>query len=306
MKKWLFVLVACLMTLAACGNNADKKAEDTEKSSTVDYHLDNGKTIKIPSEPKRIILMGASYTGNLLDLGIKPVGVDEYAFQSEILAPKLKGVEKLGAGDVEKVATLKPDLIISFDTDKNNSKYAKIAPTIPVAYAKHNYLQIHEELGKIVGKEKEAKVFVDKWKEETAKDGKEIKAKLGGDLTYTIYQFFQKEIYAYGDNWGRGSEIIYQAFGLKMQENVIKDIKPTGWKKISAEEISKYAGDVVLYSSDAGKDVNSIVKSNVWKNMGAVKNNRVVQYDAEDFWFNDPISLEHQRKVLKEELMKLK
>ncbi|GGB08497.1 ferrichrome ABC transporter substrate-binding protein [Macrococcus hajekii] len=306
MKKWLFALLVCIMTLAACGNTSDDKGKEEKSDSMVDYKLDNGKMIKIPAEPKRIVLMGASYTGNLLDLGVKPVGVDEYAFQSEILAPKLKGVEKLGAGDVEKVATLKPDLIISFDTDKNNSKYEKIAPTIPVSYAKHGYLEIHEELGKIVGKEKEAKAFVDQWKEKTAKDGKEIKSHLGDDLAYTIYQFFQKDIYAYGDNWGRGSEIIYQAFGLKMQEDVAKDIKPTGWKKISAEEIAKYAGDVVLYSSDAGKDSNSIVQSNVWKNMDASKNNRVIQYDAEDFWFNDPISLEHQRKVLKEELLKLK
>lgn len=42
------------------------------------------------------------------------------------------------------------------------------------------------------------------------------------------------------------------------------------------------------------------------ENMDAVKNNRLVEYDAEDFWFNDPISLEHQRKVLKEKLMNLK
>ncbi|TDM02304.1 hypothetical protein [Macrococcus carouselicus] len=86
---------------------------------------------------------------------------------------------------------------------------------------------------------------------------------LGADTTYTIYQFFRKDIDAYGDNWGHGSEIIYQAFDRKMQADVEKDFKPTGWKKISAEEISKYASDVVLFSSDAGKDMNSIVKSNV-------------------------------------------
>ncbi|TDM12782.1 iron-hydroxamate ABC transporter substrate-binding protein [Macrococcus lamae] len=308
MKKWFVLLIACLLMLAACGNtSSEKKAEDTKssESSKVNYKLDNGKTIKIPENPKRVVLMSASYTGNLLELGVKPVGVDAYAFQSDILKPKLKGVTQLGAGDVEKIVELKPDLIISFDTDKNNSKYAKIAPTIPISYAKHGYLDIHEELGQIVGKEKEAKAFVDQWKEKTAEDGKEIKEKIGADKTVSIYQVFQKKIYVYGDNWGRGSEIIYQAFGLKMPEAVTKDVKPTGWKEISAEQIGKYSGDILLISSDTGKISNSIVESNVWKNLDAVKNDRVIQYDSEDFWFNDPISLEHQREVLKKELMKI-
>lgn len=308
MKKWLVLLLTCLLMLAACGSNSSDKSEKKSdgESTKVDYKLDNGKTIKIPKHPKRVVLMSASYVGNLLDLGVKPVGVDSYAFQSDILKPKLKGVAKLGAGDVEKVLELKPDLIISFDTDKNNSKYSKIAPTIPVSYAKHGYLEIHEELGKILGKEKEAKAFVDKWNKETAADAKEIKGHIGNDKTFSIYQLFQKKIYVYGDNWGRGSEIIYQAFDLKMQKNIVKDVKPTGWKEISAEDISKYAGDVIFISSDTGKISNSIVDSKVWKSLSAVTNKQVIQYDSEDFWFNDPISLEHQRKFIKNELMKLK
>ncbi len=303
MKKILILFIACIITLAACGNQDSKKEQ---KETTVEFKTDSGKTIKIPKEPKRIVVMGASYVGNLIDLGVTPIGADQYAFQSDILKPKLKGVEQLNPGDVEKVAKLKPDLIISFDTDKDNKKYEKIAPTIPFTYTKHGYLEVHELLGKIVGKEKEAKAFVDKWNKETKKDGKEIKKHLGEDKTYSIFQFFQKEIYVYGDNWGRGSEIIYQAFDLKMQDKIVKDVKPTGWKKVSSESLSSYAGDIVLVSSDAGSATNTVTESNLWKNMDAVKNNRLVEYDSEDFWFNDPISLEHQRKVLKDKLMNLK
>ncbi|WP_414051968.1 ABC transporter substrate-binding protein [Macrococcus animalis] len=307
MKKLFALFIACIMVLAACGGSSDKKEtkETSGKSEMVDFKLDNGKTIKIPKQPKRIVIMGASYVGNLLDLGVKPVGADQYAFQSDILKPKLDGVEKLNPGEIEKIIKLKPDLILSFDTDKDNAKYAKIAPTIPFTYTKHGYLDVHELLGKIVGKEKEAKSFVDEWNSTTKKDGEEIKKHLGTDKKFSIFQFFQKEIYVYGDNWGRGSEIIYQAFGLDMQDKIKKDVKPTGWKKVSAESLGDYAGDIVLVSSDTGKISNTVTESKVWKNMDAVKNNKIVQYDAEDFWFNDPISLEHQRKVLKEALLKL-
>ncbi|WP_414049033.1 ABC transporter substrate-binding protein [Macrococcus animalis] len=307
MKKLFALFIACIMVLAACGGSSDKKEtkETSGKSEMVDFKLDNGKTIKIPKQPKRIVIMGASYVGNLLDLGVKPVGADQYAFQSDILKPKLDGVEKLNPGEIEKIIKLKPDLILSFDTDKDNAKYAKIAPTIPFTYTKHGYLDVHELLGKIVGKEKEAKSFVDEWNSTTKKDGEEIKKHLGTDKKFSIFEFFQKEIYVYGDNWGRGSEIIYQAFGLDMQDKIKKDVKPTGWKKVSAESLGDYAGDIVLVSSDTGKISNTVTESKVWKNMDAVKNNKIVQYDAEDFWFNDPISLEHQRKVLKEALLKL-
>ncbi|RXK18580.1 ABC transporter substrate-binding protein [Macrococcus sp. DPC7161] len=301
MKKLLVLLMACLLVVAACGN----KEEKTSNNDKVDFKLDNGKTIKIPKKPKRIVLMAPSYAGNLLALGVKPVGSDPYPFASNILKDKLKGVEQVKAGDVEKIATLKPDLIISFDTDKNNKKYEKIAPTIPFKYEKHNYLDIHVLLGKIVGKEKEAQKFVDDWKAKTKKDGEEIKSHLGADKTYSIIQFFQKQVYVYGDNWGRGSEIIYQAFGLKMQDEVVKDVKKTGWKEISAEQISKYTGDILLVSSDTGKIASNVTDSNVWKNMDAVKNNHVVQYNSADYWFNDPISLEVQRQDLKEKLLKL-
>lgn len=301
MKKLFIMFIACVIVLVAC----DNKKEEQPTKSMVDFKLDNGKTIKIPAQPKRIVLVASSYTGNLLSLGVKPIGVDTYAFQSDILKPELKGVEQIKTDDIEKVLELKPDLIITFDTDKNIEKLNKIAPTIPFKYDAHSYLDIHKTIGKIVGKEKEANQFVDKWNKETKKDGEIIKEHLGKDTTYSILQFFQKEIYVYGNNWGRGSEIIYQAFGLKMQDNIVKDVKPTGWKKISSEEVSKYAGDVILVSSDAGTISNSVTESNMWKNLDAVKNNKVVQYDSEDFWFNDPISLEHQRTVLKEELLKL-
>lgn len=303
MKKLFMLIVACIVVLAACGSK-ETKTERTD--AQVEFKTDSGKIIKIPKAPKRIVVMGASYVGNLIDLGVTPVGADQYAFQSDILKPKLKGVEQLNPGDIEKIAKLKPDLVISFDTDKDNKKYEKIAPTIPFTYTKHDYLEVHELLGKIVGKEKEAKAFVDKWNEKTKKDGDEIKKHLGANKKYSIFQFFQKEIYVYGDNWGRGSEIIYQAFGLKMQDKIVKDVKPTGWKKVSSESLGQYAGDVVLVSSDSGAVSNTVTESSLWKNMDAVKNNRLVEYDAEDFWFNDPISLEHQRKILKEKLMNLK
>ena len=37
--------------------------------------------------------------------------------------------------------------------------------------------------------------------------GKEIKAKIGEDATVSVIENFNKQLYVYGDNWGRGTEI---------------------------------------------------------------------------------------------------
>lgn len=48
--------------------------------------------------------------------------------------------------------------------------------------------------------------------------GAKIKEKIGEDVTVTVAENFNKQLYLYGDNWGRGTEILYQAMGLKMPE----------------------------------------------------------------------------------------
>ena len=55
------------------------------------------------------------------------------------------------------------------------------------------------------------------WKDQTAKDGKEIKTKLVPILQSQSSMNLIK-LYTYGDNWGRGGEVLYQAFGLKMSK----------------------------------------------------------------------------------------
>ncbi len=69
----------------------------------------------------------------------------------------VKGVTKIGDGDVEKVAKEKPDLIIVYSMTEDIKKYQKVAPTVVVDYNKHKYLEQQEMLGKIVGKEDKVK-----------------------------------------------------------------------------------------------------------------------------------------------------
>ena len=48
---------------------------------------------------------------------------------------------------------------------------------------------------------------------------------------------FDKKLYTYGDHWGRGGEILYQAFGLKMPKAVDDLTKKAGFAEVKQEKV---------------------------------------------------------------------
>lgn len=59
-------------------------------------------------------------------------------------------------------------------------------------------------------------------------------------------------------------------------------------------------------STSAGKSTPGYEKTNIWKNLPAVKKGHVVKVKAETYWYNDPYTLDFMRKDLKKKLMDAK
>lgn len=299
MKKFIAFIILVILLLASCSHQSEaEKSEDTRS-----YELDSGKKIDIPKKPKRIAVIANTYAGGLKYLGGNIVGVTKDIDKSKVLKDKFKNTEKFSENDVEKVAKLKPDLIIVDTTDKNIKKYQKIASTIPIEYGKKDYLDTQIELGKMIGKEEKSRQWVKEWKDQTSKDSKEIKQQIGENATISIFDDFSKTIYAFGKSWGRGGEVVYQAFNLKMPNALEKVVKKDGWKELSQEKLPQYSGDYIITMSE-GKSKPEFEKNNIWKNIPAVKNNHVINVKAETYWFNDPYSLDYIRKEIKYHLIK--
>lgn len=298
MKKLLFPLLVLVLILAACGNKSDSDKKEETKS----YKLDSGKSIDIPKKPQRIAVVAPTYAGGIKYLGGDIVAVNEQVDSSKLLKDKFKGVEKIGENDVEKVAKAKPDLIVVYSTDKNIKKYNKIAPTVVYDYGKHKYLDQQRELGKLLGKEDKVASWEKEWKAQTNKDGQEIKDKIGEDATVSIFDEFDKKLYSYGPNWGRGGEVLHQAFGLKMPDKLNDLVKKEGWAEVKQEKIADYAGDYIVSTSE-GKSKPAYEKTDLWQNIPAVQKDQVIQVQAETYWYNDPYTLEYMRKDLKEKFL---
>jgi iron complex transport system substrate-binding protein len=305
MKKLLlpFILLAALI-ISACGTDTSKEEENAapaeKKSDTITYQSENG-PIEVPRDPQRVILL-SGFTGNVIDLGVNVVGVDTWSKNNPTFEKEMKDVAEVSDEDLEKIIELEPDLIIGLSNIKNIDKLSEIAPTVTYTWGKVDYLTQHIEIGKLLNKEKEARGWVDNFKKEAESAGEEIRAKIGEDATVSVMESYGKDLYVFGSNWARGTEILYQAMKLKMPEKVKEVAESAGYFTLSAEVIPEYAGDYVILSKYSDADT-SFQETETYKNIPAVKNNRVFEMNGQGASFSDPITLEKQLEFIKKSFL---
>ncbi|MGE7546256.1 MULTISPECIES: iron-hydroxamate ABC transporter substrate-binding protein [Sporosarcina] len=298
MKKFILPAILLLaLALGACGNKQDESSnkntvkEDEGKSDTITYESEDG-PVEVPADPQKVVVL-ASFAGNVMALDVNLIGVDSWSKSNPRFDSALRDVEEVSEENIEKIIELEPDLIIGFSTTKNIDKLKEIAPTVTYTYGKVDYLTQHIEIGKLLNKEEEATKWVEDFKQRAQDTGKKIKEKIGEDSTVSVIENFDKQLYVYGDSWGRGTEILYQEMKLAMPEKVKEMAMEPGYYALSTEVLPEFAGDYMILSSFDAAD-NSFMETDTYKNIPAVKNNQVFEANGEEFYFNDPLTLEYQ------------
>jgi len=306
MKKYLIsIILLLLVIMGACSNSESNESEGTteetsENRDTIIYESENG-PVEVPANPERVVVL-SSFAGDVIKLGVNIVGADSWSMDNPNFAEGLKDAVEVSDESLEKIIELEPDLIIGLSTIKNVDKLNEIAPTVTFTYGNVDYLQQHIEIGKLLNKEEEARAWVEDFEKRAKEVGVKIKEKIGEDATVSVIEDFDKQLYVFGDNWGRGTEILYQAMGLKMPEKVEEMALTDGYYAISLEVLPKYAGDYVIFSRSAGAD-DEYLESDIYKNIQAVKNGRVFEVDQRSFYFNDALTLEYQLEFFEEKFL---
>ncbi|MGW2345200.1 iron-siderophore ABC transporter substrate-binding protein [Streptomyces sp. NPDC001661] len=133
-------------SLAACGAEKSDTADgDGQKSSGAFPAKVSTKfgTVTVKERPKRVVALGWGDAETALALGVQPVGASDWlAFGGDGLGPWAKGKydkspQKIGTlePEYEKIAALKPDLILDTKASGDKTRYDtlnKIAPTVGV------------------------------------------------------------------------------------------------------------------------------------------------------------------------------
>lgn len=291
MKKYLSLILIILL-FTGCSAENSKKAEEIKEKATVTYAAEAGE-IQVPADPERIVVLDSSAAGAILMFDGSVVGHEQWTGGNPLFKEPLKGSTEVAVDNLEQIIALSPDLIVTSSTDKNIEKLSKIAPTVAFTYGKMNYLDTIVEYGKLVNKETEARQWVEGFKAEAVRVGKDIKDKYGEDVSISVIESFGEEMYLYGDNWGRGTQIVYQEMGLRMTDAVKEVALTDGYYSISAEVVPKYTADLMILSSFKGSN-EGFMETETWGNIEAVKKGQVMKVEAEKFYMTGPITLDYQ------------
>lgn len=148
-RRWPIVLAAVLaVAVSACGGPTESPASPQQQAQqpasgmpvTIEHAL-GSTTISAP--PQRVVTIGWSDQDAVLALGVQPVGTTEWFNEqpgaifpwatSAATGPTPEIVANAGEINFEKVAALKPDLILALYEGLDRSEYdtlSKIAPTV--------------------------------------------------------------------------------------------------------------------------------------------------------------------------------
>jgi iron complex transport system substrate-binding protein len=292
-KNAKLISIACLIfmfsiLLIGCSNTSNNDKETPEESKTRTVKTVKGE-IEVPANPKRIAVN--FYQGDLVALGVKPIATDkaegETAFKEE-----LDGVAEVEKWDPEEVMALDPDLLI-VTSDEQYEKLHKIAPTVLIPFGEFSTEDRLTLIGEVVGKQEEAKKVLDDFsnKVEVSKD----KLKKAGvmDKTFTLLESHSGKTWIYGNKWGRGGEVFYDYLDLKAPDVIEKEIIDADqYREISLEALPEYCGDYVINPAWDGPD--TLTDNDLWNNIAAVKEGRVIKTSAELYFYVDIYSMNVQ------------
>ncbi|RKN81943.1 ABC transporter substrate-binding protein [Paenibacillus ginsengarvi] len=302
-KGWAALCMAALVVIGSgCGTSSGTNTEQQTAVKPVTNQAEGNKTrvvksekgeVTIPAEPKRVV--AAYYHGTLAALGINAIGANkEWWMGSPFLKEQEAKMEDIGApGSVEKVASMNPDLIvINGFAEADYDKFSKIAPTVFIPYTA--YKNVREEvklLGDTLGRQKEAADWLAKYEQKAKESREKIKGAVKDGETAVIINVREKKISLLGDNYGRGGEVIYNMLKLKAPEFVQQQVIDSGKQivEISMEMLPTYANvDRIFICMNDGtteEQVKAILDSPIWKNIPAVKNNKVYTLDYKTYLY---------------------
>ena len=157
-RKLFFLLAACIMT-AACGHSGNRTSTDSSTDTVTD---DYGRTVVVPTSPRRVVSLSPAVTEIMFDLGAQDllVGRTDFCVYPDGAAaiPSIGGISNL---NIESILALQPDLVISGSMvgKKVTDQMDAMGTAMVCVVEKPRFEALYDNIraiGRLVGKEKEA------------------------------------------------------------------------------------------------------------------------------------------------------
>lgn len=283
-----------LLLLAACGNN--EKDEAANEKDAGDSGEKTGYTIEhamgtatLEKTPEKVVILTNEGTEALLALGVKPVG----AVQSWLGDPwydhikgDMEGVEVVGLEsevNLEKIASLKPDLIIG-NKLRHEAVYSQlnaIAPTVFSETLRGDWKENFKLYAKALNLEDKGNDVLNDFDSHVAEVKEKLGDKVNQEVSVVRFMAGKSRIY-YTDSF---SGVIFDQLGFKRAEHQAELFTEENQLgnlaiEVGKEVIPKMDGDILFYftyapngDKEALNTAEEWTNDPLWKNLSAVKNN---------------------------------
>ena len=266
------------------GHNAESnKTSQTFKETTIVHDFG---TTELKKAPKRIVILDNLY-GEILDpLDITPVGAttgqadsQEFStlFKKQYKDAKVVSVGWQGNPDLDKIAELKPDLILMTGEQEDlYDELSEIAPTVGYQINTDENWDYHEtslKVAEIFDKRDEMKKDLDRLDAREAVFAENVKAKFGNQkLMYLRVTDNDIRYYAYG-HFG----YLYDTYHFNRAETFNPDDM---LQVIDPDKLKDINPDLLIVQADSQELLDNKLKNTpVWTSLKAVQNNKVIYAD---------------------------
>ena len=266
------------------GHNAESnKTSQTFKEKTIVHDFG---TTELKKVPKRIVILDNLY-GEILDpLHITPVGAttgqadsQEFStlFKKQYKDAKVVSVGWQGNPDLDKIAELKPDLILMTGEQEDlYEELSEIAPTVGYQINTDENWDYHEtslKVAEIFDKRDEMKKDLDRVDAREAVFAENVKAKFGNQkLMYLRVTDNDIRYYAYG-HFG----YLYDTYHFNRAETFNPDDM---LQVIDPDKLKDINPDLLIVQADSQELLDNKLKNTpVWTSLKAVQNNKVIYAD---------------------------
>lgn len=253
-------------------------------------------------EPKKIVVY--DLVGHLLALGIKPLGASYNQGLSSLalLREELAGTPDVGYTSVEPMLELEPELIIATDWLGRGmiEQLHKIAPTL--VFHNGDPFERFKSLADILKRRREAEAFIARYEEKGKRARAELSGLVGPNETAAVYEIWADCLWVMCESYGRGVYNLYKPLGFTPPPKVKREVLDIGQpKKITLEELPDYAADhmfISVYPVNGGAErAVKVMESAIWKQLPAVRRNRVYSIELDMIHSVDVLSLEKQLDI---------
>ena len=266
------------------GHNAESnQTSQNFKEKTIVHDFG---TTELKKVPKRIVILDNLY-GEILDpLHITPVGAttgqadsQEFStlFKKQYKDAKVVSVGWQGNPDLDKIAELKPDLILMTGEQEDlYEELSEIAPTVGYQINTDENWDYHEtslKVAEIFDKRDEMKKDLDRLDAREAVFAENVKAKFGNQkLMYLRVTDNDIRYYAYG-HFG----YLYDTYHFNRAETFNPDDM---FQVIDPDKLKDINPDLLIVQADSQELLdNKLKNSPVWTSLKAVQNNKVIYAD---------------------------